>query len=264
MTVVPVALRARFVLAAVGLFMLGVFFWPFVIAPGAALSSSSNAPLVFAAFIPLVLAVAIAEITAGHLDAKAVALLGIITAVGAALRPLGTGIAGLEPMFFLLILAGRAFGPGFGVLLGTTTMFTSALITGGFGPWLPYQMVAAAAVSGGAGLLPEWRDRHELAALAVYGAFAGMAYGLAMNLSFWPFTLGPSTALSFDVAAAPIDNLRRFFVFSVVTSLGFDVPRAILTATLIVLAGGPILRTFRRAGRRAAFAQSDKPAISSR
>ena len=36
-----------------------------------------------------------------------------------------------------------ALGPGFGFALGATTLMSSALITGGVGPWLPFQMIAA-------------------------------------------------------------------------------------------------------------------------
>ena len=84
----------------------------------------------------------LAELTSGGLDAKAVAMLGVLAAVGAALRPLGAGAGGIETVFFLLVLAGRVFGPGFGFVLGSTTLFASALITGGVGPWLPFQMLA--------------------------------------------------------------------------------------------------------------------------
>ena len=81
-------------------------------------------------------------------------MLGVLSAIGAALRPLGAGMAGIETVFFLLVLAGRVYGPGFGFVLGTTTLFASALLTGGVGPWLPFQMLAAAWVGLGAGLLP--------------------------------------------------------------------------------------------------------------
>ena len=81
-------------------------------------------------------------------------MLGVLTAIGAALRPLGAGVAGIETVFFLLVLAGRVYGPGFGFVLGTTTMFASALLTGGVGPWLPFQMLASGWVGLGAGLLP--------------------------------------------------------------------------------------------------------------
>lgn len=235
---------------------LAAFGWPLLVDPGSALADLSDTPLLFAVLLLLVLAVALAEIADGGIDAKAVAMLGVLTAVGAALRPLGTGIAGLEPVFFLLILSGRALGPGFGFVLGSTTLFASALVTGGVGPWLPFQMLAAAWVGAGAGLLgrPRWRGWRELALLAVYGAVAGLAYGLALNLSFWPFTLGERTALSFVAGDAVLDNLRRFVAFSLATSLGFDLPRAALTALLVLLTGRPLLRALRRADRRAAFA----------
>ena len=48
-------------------------------------------------------------------------------------------------------------GAGFGLALGAITLFTSALIPTGVGPWLPYQMLAAGFVGLFAGLLPAWR-----------------------------------------------------------------------------------------------------------
>lgn len=247
--------RATLALLLATVVGLAAFTWPLLVDADSSLAHLNDAPLLFAVLLLLVLAVVLAEIADGGIDAKAVALLGVLTAVGAALRPLGTGIAGLEPVFFLLVLSGRALGPGFGFVLGATTLTASALITGGVGPWLPFQMLAAAWVAAGAGLLPWPRLRgwRELALLAAYGAVAGLLYGLALNLSFWPFTLGGETALSFVAGDPLLDNLRRFITFSLVTSMGFDVPRAVLTATLVALTGRPLLRALRRADRRAAF-----------
>ncbi|MEX0834700.1 MAG: hypothetical protein WD010_01315, partial [Nitriliruptor sp.] len=155
-----------------------------------------------------------------------------------------------------LVLAGRAYGPGFGFALGATTLFASALITAGVGPWLPFQMLGAAWVAAGAGLLPRRvRGRVELAVLGAYGAAAGLLYGLLLNLTVWPFVLRGQavTALSYVPGDAVVDNVRRFLTFTVATSLGFDIPRALLTGTLVVVTGRPILRALRRAGRRAAF-----------
>jgi energy-coupling factor transport system substrate-specific component len=250
-----VAIRGRSTAALVLTSAVGVvaFGWPLLAAPTSPIAHATDAPLLFALLLPLLLGVVLAELAEGGLDAKTVAMLGVLTAVGAALRPLGTGVAGLEPVFFLLVLGGRAYGAGFGFLLGATTLFASALVTGGVGPWLPFQMLGAAWVGAGAGLLPRVRGRAELLLVAAYGAVAGLAYGLALNLSFWPFTLGPGSALSF-VAGDPVaDNLRRFLAFSLATSLAFDLPRAVLTATLVLVTGRPLLRALRRAGRRAAF-----------
>ncbi|MDX1450900.1 MAG: ECF transporter S component, partial [Acidimicrobiia bacterium] len=158
--------------------------------------------------------------------------------------------------FFLLILAGRVFGPGFGFAVGATTLFASGLLTGGVGPWLPFQMLAAAWVGLGAGVLPRASGRAEVGVLAAYGVVSSLLFGLAMNLSFWPFTLGPDTAVSF-LPGAPIgENLRRFLLFDLTTSLGWDVGRSITTAVLVLIFGPSILRILRRAARRAAF---DRP-----
>jgi energy-coupling factor transport system substrate-specific component len=134
---------------------LAMFTWPLLMAPAATPSSHSpTAPLAFVLILPIVVAIVLAELVDGGIDTKALAMLGVLSAIGAALRPLGAGTAGIETIFFLLVLAGRVFGPGFGFALGATTMFASALITAGVGPWLPFQMMAAAWVGAGAGALP--------------------------------------------------------------------------------------------------------------
>ena len=114
------------VLATVG--GLLAFCWPLLVDPGAVLESTS-APLVFALLLPVLLAVVLAEMSDGGLDTKALAMLGVLSALGAALRPLGAGTAGVETVFFLIVLGGRVFGPGFGFVLGATTLFSSALLS---------------------------------------------------------------------------------------------------------------------------------------
>jgi energy-coupling factor transport system substrate-specific component len=252
----PVWIRPRAAAALVLVSVLGVvaFTWPLLVGPGAPLALVGDATLLFALLLPLLVAVVLAELADGGMDARTVAMLGVLAAAGAALRPLGTGIAGFEPIFFLLVLAGRAFGPGFGFTLGATTLFASALVTAGVGPWLPFQMLGAAWVATGAGLLPRrLRGRTELAVLGVYGALAGLLYGLLLNLTVWPFVFRGTTAISFVPGDALVDNLQRFLAFTLATSLGFDIPRALLTGALVVLTGRPLLRALRRAGRRAAF-----------
>ena len=56
-------------------------------------------------------------------------------------------------IFFLVVLAGAAFGPRFGLLLGICSMAVSAVVTGGIGPWLPFQMLALGWMGGGAGVV---------------------------------------------------------------------------------------------------------------
>ena len=60
------------------------------------------------------------------------------------------------------------------------------------------------------------------------------------------------------VPGAPVsENLSHYALFYLATSLGWDLPRGVLNAVLVVVAGPALLRVFRRASRRAAF---DAPA----
>ncbi len=254
---IPVRLRARLVLLLASAAGLAVFVWPLVISPRGATADGqdADAPLVFVLILPVLVLLVLVEMSSGGIDAKALALLGVLSAVNAALRPLGAGTAGIETVFFMLVLAGRVFGPGFGFVLGSTSMFASALLTAGVGPWLPFQMLAASWVGLGAGLLPgRVRGRAEVAMLAAYGVLAAYGYGLLMNLSYWPFVTGAGTELSYVAGAPVLENLHRFLVFSVVTSsLGWDTGRALTNLVVIVLVGPAVLIALRRAARRAAF-----------
>lgn len=248
--------RSSLTLVLVSLVGLAGFGWPLLAAPSAmVLAHSQDAPLLFALLLPLLLGVLLAELSEGHLDAKAVALLGVLSAVGAGMRALGAGTVGIEPVFFLLLPAGRVLGRGFGFLLGCTTLLVSALLTGGVGPWLPFQMIGAGWVGFGAGCVPRAGGRWEVWLLAAYGVVAGLAYGILLNLWAWPFAVGLSgvDGLSF-VPGAPLSvNLVRFAHYSVATSLAFDVPRGITTAVLMLVAGRPVLAALRRGVRKAAF-----------
>jgi energy-coupling factor transport system substrate-specific component len=254
------ALRPRSALAVTAVTLAGLagFTWPLFAGGRLAGSHAVDAPWLFVALLPLLLAVVFAEVSDGGLDVKGVALLGVLAACGAALRPLGGGATGFQPMFFLLLPAGRVFGRGFGFVLGAVTMFAGALLTGGVGPWLPFEMLGAAWVGFGAGCLPRARGRWEIALLAAYGAVAGLLYGLLLNLWFWPFAHDLPPAIAFVPGGSLATNLLHWVHHDVATSLGFDVPRALTTAALVVIAGRPVLLALRRAARRALFEGSGK------
>jgi energy-coupling factor transport system substrate-specific component len=245
--------RALAALALVSLVGLAAFCWPLLARPAAGIGHDADAPWLFAALLPLLVLVLLAELSGGGVDAKAVAMLGVLAAVGAALRPLGATVTGFQPMFLLLVLGGRALGPGFGFVLGSVTMFSSALLTGGVGPWLPFQMLGAAWMGFFAGLLPPASGRRETVMLAGYAAVSGVAYGFLLNLWFWPFQTGLSSSLSFHAGDPVSQNLVRFLAFSLATSLGWDLVRGLGNAALVLAFGGPVLRALRRATRRAAF-----------
>ncbi|QWC85504.1 ECF transporter S component [Nocardioidaceae bacterium] len=252
---VRVGLRSAVTLTLATLLGLAFFTWPLLLqtVPG----ERVDPPFVFVLLLPIVLVVVLAEMSEGGVDARVLAVLGLLTAINAVLRGVSAGVAGVELVFFLLILAGRVFGPGFGFLLGCTSLFASALVTAGVGPWLPFQMLASAWVGLGAGLLPRRvRGRREIAMLVVYGIVAAYAFGLLMNLSTWPFVLGIEVpghtgSLSFAPGAPLLENLERFGVYTLLTSTGsWDTGRALTNSIAIVALGPAVLATLRRAHRR--------------
>jgi energy-coupling factor transport system substrate-specific component len=204
--------------------------------------------------IALLAALVMAELSSGGMDAKTVAVLGVLAAAGGALRVFSAGTAGLEPVFFLVVLAGRVLGRGMGFVLGALAVLVGAFLTGGIGPWAPFQMIAAGWVGFGAGCLPRASGRPERLMLAVYGMVAGLLYGLVMNLWFWPFvTSGLPAGMAFVPGGPMAANLSHYGAFYLTTSLGWDLPRGALTAALVLVAGRPVLASLRRGTRRAAF-----------
>lgn len=254
--VIRVGPRAAVALVLVTLIGVAAFGWPLLADRQSGLAHSQDAPWLFAALLPLLVAVVIATIADDGMDAKAVAMLGVLAAVGAALRPLGAGTAGLEPMFFLMVLSGRVLGPGFGFVLGSVTMFASALLTGGVGPWMPFQMLAMGWFALGAGLLPgagRIRGRAELLMLAAYGFAGSFAYGTIMNLQGWVILQGMGQGISFHPGDPVPANLVRFVAYCLATSVGWDLGRAALTVVLTLTLGATLLKALRRATRKAAF-----------
>jgi energy-coupling factor transport system substrate-specific component len=225
------------------------FLWPFFN------NSAGNHPQwIFLCATPFALALLFVGVSNDSLDAKSIALLAILSALIAALRPLGTGAVGIEPMWFVLILSARVFGSSFGFLLGVISMFLSAMVTGGIGPWLGYQCFAAGWIALGVKIVPrKIRGAWEIAALALYGAVAAEFFGIAMDLQFWPWATGVDSQLSFVAGAPLLQNLSRFLSYHFLSSMAWDIPRAIFTSSFILVAGASILATLRRAQHRAAF-----------
>jgi energy-coupling factor transport system substrate-specific component len=229
------------------------FLYPFWL-PSTALPSqahSGDAPLVAALVGALVIAAVMLEVRRGTMNGATVAILGMLSAVAGLLRLIDLPGGG-SGIFFLVVLAGAAFGPRFGLLLGLCAMAVSAIVTGGIGPWLPFQMLALswmAAGAGFAGLLTRRLDpRLEVLALAAYAWVWGFLYGAIMNLWFWPFARGG--ALDWHPGLDLAATLDRYWSFYVATSLGWDAAAAITNAVLVLLTGLVLMRTLRRFAHR--------------
>jgi len=232
----------------------GAFLYPFWLPPQSSTlqAHAGDAPLVAALVGALAVVAMVLEVRRGTMNGATIAILGVLGASAGMLRLLDLPGGG-SGIFFLVVLAGAAFGARFGLLLGLTAMATSAVLTGGVGPWLPFQMLALAWMGGGAGLLGRWtarqRLRVEVVALAVYGWVWGFLYGAILNLWFWPYAIDEGS-LSWSPGLGLVETLQRYWSFYVVTSLGWDAAGALANAALIVVTGATVLPSLRRSASR--------------
>ncbi|HVX29183.1 MAG TPA: ECF transporter S component [Nitrolancea sp.] len=184
----------------------------------------------------------------GASASKLVALLGVLVATDAALRLIPT-VLGASPIFLLIILVGFAYGADFGFLMGALTLLVSAFITGGIGPWLPFQMLTAGWIGLTAGLLPRGGAKRELAMLALFGAIWGLLFGAIMNIWEWPFSapgLQEQVGLYWVPGMSLGETLHTYVHFYLVTSLVYDLFRSIANVILVLLLARPILRLLDR------------------
>lgn len=132
------------------------------------------------------------------------------------------------------------------------TLLVSALITGGVGPWLPYQMFTAGWVGLSAPLCrPMVRALKlqgkwgEVLVLGLWGAVWGFLYGAIMNLWFWPYAAG-SADQYWTPGIGLAATLQRYALFYMVTSFMWDLMLALGNLLMIVAFGRAILRLLQR------------------
>jgi len=247
------------ILAVASLIGLGAFLYPFFMPQQGAgfgtMAHAQDAPLVFAVLVLLCLGAVLSSLSAGMMNAKLIAVLGILTAVNAVLRGV-PGPAGFTLVLVLPILCGYAYGPVFGFLLGVFSLGVSAFLGFGVGPWLPYQMLSAGWVGLLSGWLPrlEGRPRAEAVLLAAWGLVLGFAFGVLMNVWFWPYVFAPSQGeIYWQPGLSLVETLKRYAVFYTITSLWWDLLRAAGNFLLLLLFAVPVLRLLRRFQQRFFF-----------
>ncbi len=245
----PVAIYT--LVTAVG---IAAFLYPFWL-PSSALpdqAHSGDAPLVAGVIGALALTALLVEVRRGSMTAMTVAVLGVLAASEGLLRLVALPL-GNNAFYFFVILAGVAFGPRFGMLLGLSAMAVSAVITGGIGPWLPYQMLALAWLGASAGwfgqITRRWSPRVEVLALGAFGWVWGFLFGAVMNFWFWPYQRDGGE-LSWIPGSSLGTTIRHYWSFYVATSFANDAARALPTLILILLTGRAVLATLRRFAHR--------------
>jgi energy-coupling factor transport system substrate-specific component len=223
---------------------------------------ANDAPLILSVLVGVCFTALLLEVQAQAAGPKLVALAGILVSINSILRFVDVAIpapGGFSLIFFLVILTGYVYGGRFGFLMGSLTLLVSGLITGGVGPWLPYQMFTAGWIGLSAPICRplvhllrgsgKWR---EVVVLAAFGGIWGLVFGVIMNVWFWPFAIGPADQ-HWQPGIGWTDAINKYLVFYAVTSLGWDIMRLVGNVTLILTFGPPALRALRRFQRRFTF-----------
>lgn len=200
------------------------------------------------------IAFALVEVGTRRLDTRRLALLAALAAIDAALRlALVIGIGGFSPIFFLVLCAGFTFGPSYGYLVGSFSLLLSALVTGGVGPWLPYETLAAGWVGVVAGLVGSTAGRRvrpggwaAVIMLAGVAAVTGYLYGALTDIQTWTTGYRATPGLGWAPGMPPALVLQHFVRFYLVTSLVWDTFRAVGDALMVLVLGRPVLAAMER------------------
>jgi hypothetical protein len=237
--------RRSLYLWILSLVALSIFLWPFW-----TLGFSFDQGLIQILVIPAIVlcaGAALLLLDGELLGPKQVALLGLLSALGAAVRVATGGTGGFELVFAIVILGAAAYGSRFGFLLGAMTILVSSLFFGGIGPWTPFQVFAVGWVGAGAGILSRSR-KFVVPVLAGYAVVASYLFGLVMNAWFWPYATGFDSSISYSVSLTGLENLNNFLTYSLLSStLTWDTVRAVSVALFILVFGKAMIRTFQRA-----------------
>jgi energy-coupling factor transport system substrate-specific component len=229
-----------------------LFAWPFF---GTGLSASTSAwALVLAAVAGLL----IVEMGTRQLDARAIALLAAIAAIDSALRlAVIVGIGGFNPIYFLVLCSGYVFGASFGFMAGALSILVSALLSGGIGPWVPYQVFALGWVGVVAGLAGRGRSAaagaRDVLMLAAVGFVMGYAFGAVMDVTDWIPVYRGNPSLGWSPGMTPGTALVHFARFYALTSLAYDSFRAVGNAVMVLALGAPVLAALYRFRSRLTF-----------
>lgn len=170
-----------------------------------------------------------------QVSSKEVAVIASLAALAVVGRMIFAAFPNFKPTTCIIILAGYAFGPRAGFMVGATATVVSNMFFMQ-GPWTLWQMVAWGLVGATAGVFGRMRGEQVRSwEIAVFGAVWGFLFGWIMNTWHWLSTIYP---LNFQTWLA-----------TNATSLWFDVAHAtsnVLFALLLTRPFLPILLRFRK------------------
>lgn len=117
----------------------------------------------------------------GQKTAREITVIAVMTALTVVGRIVFAPLPGFKPVTALTVIAGVAFGAEAGFMTGSMSALISNIYFGQ-GPWTPFQMAAWGFIGFFAGLIFRRRNSPNMLLLLIYGAFAGVAFSLLMDV----------------------------------------------------------------------------------
>lgn len=231
---------------------LSLFVWPFA---GGELPPSMPAWTLMLACVGGLVAV---EAGTRQLDSRAFALIAALAAIDTALRlAVIVGIGGFNPIFFLVLCAGYVFGTTFGFMVGALSILVSALIGGGIGPWVPYQVFALGWVGVAAGVAGHWRSEgpgvRDVLILAVVGGIMGYVFGALMDVTDWVPGYRGNPTIGWSPGIDTSTALIHFARYYALTSFAYDTFRAVGNVIMVLALGAPVMAGLARFRARLSY-----------
>ena len=245
-------MRRSLPIGIVSLAGVALFAWPFA---GGGLPTGTPA---WALMTACVAGLAVVEAGTRQLGSRTLALLAAIAALDAALRlAVITGIGGFNPIFFLVLCSGYVFGPSFGFMAGALSIIVSALVGGGVGPWVPYQVFALGWVGVAAGVAGTFRrptpGLRDVLVLAAVGGVMGFVFGALMDVTDWVPLYRGNPSLGWSPGMSTATSLAHFARFYVLTSFAYDTFRAAGNVVMVAGLGAPVMAALARFRGRFSF-----------
>lgn len=245
-------MRRALPVGLVSLVGVALFAWPFF---GTGLPASTPAWTLMLAGIAALLLI---EVGNRQLDSRGVALLAAFAAIDSALRlAVIVGVGGFNPIFFLVLCAGYVFGTSFGFLVGALSILVSALISGGVGPWVPYQVFGLGWVGVAAGVAGHWRrpsvSVRDVVVLAAVGGLMGYVFGMLLDVTVWIPAFRGNPSLGWVPGMTPAAAVVHYARFYALTSFAYDTFRAAGNVVMVLALGAPVLAALARFRARLSF-----------
>jgi len=166
-------------------------------------------------------------------QAREIIIIAVLCAIAVAGRTAFFMLPQFKPVVAMVIIAGVAFGPEAGFLVGAMTGFVSNMFFYQ-GPWTPWQMFALGLIGFLAGILfRKGLLSRSTESLAVFGGFATfIIYGGIMN---------PASVIIWQPSPTP-----GMFLAAYLQGIPFDLIHAIATVTFLIIISQPMLEKLDR------------------